>query len=538
MKKIKKSSLEESEEVKNLLDKISQHDDASPFKFATNEEERLFHSVISIEILTSQEDSRSMINEEIFDLPSQRIMTVYNEILLSQKSLPDNVWESTLMGMVVNILNHQFKLRENIIFGTSDAISFGYAIRESDIFNLSSTEGIIALTTFIESMCENVCNLGFNEEGFEESARLSSSSTPTRAKTQSLERIVKEMDVRFGTKMPSNIYTNAFETLEEGKRVSKKILSGIFAIGDQIGEDDADSSNIVYVFKTSNPYIFVRSFNITSFVGIFYWAETKFDLKSYLFSLSIKKNQEQLWMKILDEHRSDDSRSRSEHDESRRHFYNGHNQQSKGISFEPPFKFIPDPMNETRCAIVLEELLALTNFQFLPNSMRCDTSCTSFYGSAFSHLYGPVFVKGTVFRTENESVMKRLVTLSQTRSTFSNIVRVFVHGIVGIIALPEFLFINLQFRFSHVYMIAMFPTCFFLWLQVLAENHLISLFPYYLSNLFNFPFMASVVYTFGIPFVFAGTFYMVCQFKRRKCNYKLIATFNKLNNVRVHTSSI
>ncbi|KAF0980865.1 hypothetical protein FDP41_012653 [Naegleria fowleri] len=560
MKKIKKSSLEESEEVKNLLDKISQHDDASPFKFATNEEDRLFHSLISIEneniaittnplyeeisnifheqlnvateqssswrdyysfisklnkILTSQEDSRSMINEEIFaqlkDLPSQRIMTVYNEFLQSQKSLPD-VWESTLMGMIVNILNHQFKFRKNIIFGTykhssiktsqeavqyvdsyavkgtslknkarliPDAfaqihifedqpfvffkcegqraetwthkdhfkiyiemkgmlkdygIPFGYTIRESDIFNLSSTEGIVALTTFIESMCENVYNLEFNEEEFEENARLSSSSTPMRAKTQSLERIVKEMDVRFGTNMPSSMPTTSFETLEEGKRVSKKILSGMFVIGEQIEKEQAKASNIVYIFKTSNPYIFVRSFDITSFVGIFYWAETKFyDLRSYLFSLSIKKNQEQLWMKILDEHRSDDSRSRNEHehDELSRNFHHEHNQQSRGTSFESNFKYIPDPMNEIECAIVLEELLALKNFQFLLNSMRCDTSCTSFYGSAFSQLYGPVFVKGTVFRTENESVMKRLVTLSQTRSTFSNIVRVFEYHAIS-----------------------------------------------------------------------------------------------------------
>ncbi|KAF0978090.1 hypothetical protein FDP41_002605 [Naegleria fowleri] len=254
-----------------------------------------------------------------------------------------------------------------------------------------------------------------------------------RAKTQSLERIVKEMDVRFGTNKPSNIHTNEFENLEEGKRVSKKILSEMFVIGEQIGEEQAKASNIVYIFKNSNPYVFVRSFNITSFVGIFYWAETEFSLKLYLFSLSVKKNQEQLWMKILDEHRSDDSRSRSEHehDESSRNFHHGHNQQSRGTSFEPPFKFIPDPMNEIECAIVLEELLALKNFQFLPSSMRCDTSCTSFYGSAFSQLYGPVFVKGTVFRTENETVMKHLVTLSQTRSTFSNIVRVFEYRAIN-----------------------------------------------------------------------------------------------------------
>ncbi|KAF0978220.1 hypothetical protein FDP41_002735 [Naegleria fowleri] len=186
MKKIKKSSLEESEEVKKLLDKISQHDDASPFKFATNEEDRLFHSLISIEnenidittnplyeeisnifheqlnvateqssswmdyysfisklnkILTSQEDSRSMINEEIFaqlkDIPSQRIMTVYNEFLQSQKSLPDNVWESTLMGMIVNILNHQFKFRKIIIFGTQEAVQYvdSYAVKGTSLKN-------------------------------------------------------------------------------------------------------------------------------------------------------------------------------------------------------------------------------------------------------------------------------------------------------------------------------------------------------------------------------------------------------------------
>nr|CAG4714437.1 unnamed protein product [Naegleria fowleri] len=149
---------------------------------------------------------------------------------------------------------------------SSDGIPFDYAIRESDIVDLSSTEGIIALTAFIESMCENVCNLEFNEEGFEESARLSSSSTPTRAKTQSLERFVKEMDVRFGTNMPPYMPTTSFETLEEGKRVSKKILSEMFVIGEQIGEVEAESSNIVYVFKISNPYIFVRSYDITSFV--------------------------------------------------------------------------------------------------------------------------------------------------------------------------------------------------------------------------------------------------------------------------------
>ncbi|KAG2385816.1 hypothetical protein C9374_002965 [Naegleria lovaniensis] len=89
-----------------------------------------------------------------------------------------------------------------------------------------------------------------------------------------------------------------------------------------------------------------------------------------------------------------------------------------------------------------------------------------------------------------------------------------VHGIVGIFALFEFLLSNISFRFWHVFMIAMYPTAFFLWLQILAETRLITLFPYSMSNYFKFPFTSSVIYTFGMPFVFILTFCILCYFSK------------------------
>ncbi|KAG2373222.1 hypothetical protein C9374_012325 [Naegleria lovaniensis] len=420
----------------------------------------------------SEDEAVASITTSLNSLKRHRIHTPYDLFLISQKSLPPNAWESTFMRMVNHLLDYQFKFRKNIIFRTQEVVqpverskvegtkletklcSVSFAqlenamgasslvflkcegqraenLKHKDHFELTTMDGIATFTTFIEIMCEHVyeCKQQLAKEVKGE--KVSSSSTlPIRSKPLSLEGTLKSMNMGFGRNRPVyNPIEDVFDSIDEGVTSLVETLSPLFKVNVEVQHTSVPNDCIsVFAFKKGDPFVWIKSLREPScFVGVFYWGDENFFFKAYACPLSVKSNQERLLRKVLNDHRSDDPKSRRElKKEGSNNNFQPQNQSASSLDVFN--KFAENPMNEAACAVELEQILSLSNFKFSPESMRCERSCVGFYGHALSRFHNTsVFVKITAFREENEKVMKKMVHLQISKSiyTFPNVVRIY-----------------------------------------------------------------------------------------------------------------
>ncbi|KAG2374028.1 hypothetical protein C9374_011107 [Naegleria lovaniensis] len=449
-KKLKRSWLVESKDLMTLQQTISEHNEDSGFMFESAEQKRILESLITVEkdlweitslemfesistglqkqytllqsekrtldwwcyqstvlelnkILCQEHSMEHSIKSIQSALKNFRIHTPYDLFLISQRSLPRNSCEFTFLGMVNYLLDYQFKFRENIIFGTSSFNEERYIVGgKKKLYpdSFAQIQKAFGDRSMMFFKCErqNADTLEQHKDHFKMYVEMK----------DMLQEWIKAL-----IKENKHTIENAQNIKVFGLLVSKfkcMFLEGRIKVHDENNLNDGIHLGY-HILET-------EIINLETIDGV------------AKFTTVIETYQETLWKKILDEHRGDDSKGRSEHDRHDRsnNNYGPQNQQTPN-SLAVPIKFIPDPMNEAECAEVVEKELNLSKFQLLPDSMhRCEWSCVGFYGHAFSTVHDTsVFVKMTAFREENKAVMQQLCHLQTSKSMheFPNLVRIF-----------------------------------------------------------------------------------------------------------------